>query len=138
MDYDIFSRFAIKAFRNCSSMMDCYIRNRARVIITRKVIKELRALSEIDFGFNNAIFDEVITLYASFNKVADEKRLKSLTENKTSIMAVESKLVNKSLLRLEEKVIKDLYNKEIITPKLYIKFMEEVEEEMFQDVKTMN
>jgi hypothetical protein len=53
-------------------------------------------------------------------------------------MAVESKLVNKSLLRLEEKVIKDLYNKEIITPKLYIKFMEEVEEEMFQDVKTMN
>jgi radical SAM superfamily enzyme YgiQ (UPF0313 family) len=138
MDYDIFSKFAIKAFRDCSSMMDGYIRNRARVIITRKVIKELRALSEIDFGFNNAIFDEVITLYASFNKVADEKRLKLLSEHKTTIMAVESKLVNKSLLRLEEKVIKDLYNKEIITPKLYIKFMEEVEEEMFQDVKTMN
>jgi hypothetical protein len=77
-------------------------------------------------------------LYASFNKVADEKRIKVLTKNKTTIMAVESKLVNKSLLRLEEKVIKDLYNKEIITPKLYIKFMEEVEEEMFQDVKIMN
>lgn len=138
MDYDIFSKFAIKTFRDCSSMMDWYIRNRARVIITRKVIKELRALSEIDFGFNNAIFDEVIILYASFNKVADEKRLKLLSGHKTTIMAVESKLVNKSLLRLEEKVIKDLYNKEIITPKLYIKFMEEVEEEMFQDVKTMN
>jgi hypothetical protein len=77
-------------------------------------------------------------LYASFNKVADEKRIKVLTKNKTTIMAVESRLVNKSLLRLEEKVIKDLYNKEIITPKLYIKFMEEVEEEMFQDVKIMN
>jgi len=138
MDYDIFSRFAIKTFRDCSSVMDGYIRNRARVIITRKVIKELRALWEIDFGFNNAIFEEVITLYASFNKVADEKRIKVLVEHKATIMAVESKLVNKSLLRLEEKVIKDLYNKEIITPKLYIKFMEEVEEEMFQDVKTMN
>jgi hypothetical protein len=44
MDYDIFSRFAIKTFRDCSSVMDGYIRNRARVIITRKVIKELRAL----------------------------------------------------------------------------------------------
>jgi hypothetical protein len=77
-------------------------------------------------------------LYASFNKVADEKRIKVLTKNKTTIMAVESRLVNKSLLRLEEKVIKDLYNKEIITPKLYIKFMEEVEEEMFQEVKFMN
>ncbi len=138
MDYDIFSKFAIKTFRTCSSVVDWYIRNRARVIITRKVIKELRALGEIDFGFNNAIFDEVITLYASFNKVADEKRIKVLTKNKTTIMAVESRLVNKSLLRLEEKVIKDLYNKEIITPKLYIKFMEEVEEEMFQDVKIMN
>ena len=138
MDYDIFSRFAIRTFRNHSSVMDAYIRNRARVIITRKVIKELRALWEIDFGFNNEIFEEVITLYASFNKVADEKRIKLLTEHKATIMAVESKLVNKSLLRLEEKVINDLYNKEIITPKLYIKFMEEVETEMFQDVKTMN
>jgi hypothetical protein len=95
-------------------------------------------LSTIEFGFNNQIFDEVITLYASFNKVADEKRIKLLIEQKTSIMAVESKLVNKSLLRLEEKVIKDLYHKEIITPKLYIRFMEEVQDEMFQDVKTMN
>jgi monovalent cation:H+ antiporter, CPA1 family len=138
MDYDIFSRLAIKAFRKSGSCIDGYIRNRARVIITRKVIKELKALSTIEFGFNNQIFDEVITLYASFNKVADEKRIKLLIEKKTSIMAVESKLVNKSLLRLEEKVIKDLYNKEIITPKLYIRFMEEVQEEMFQDVKTMN
>jgi len=138
MDYDIFSRLAIKAFRKSGSCIDGYIRNRARVIITRKVIKELKALSTIDFGFNNQIFDEVITLYASFNKVADEKRIKLLIEQKTSIMAVESKLVNKSLLRLEEKVIKDLYHKEIITPKLYIRFMEEVQDEMFQDVKTMN
>lgn len=138
MDYDIFSRLAIKMFRKSGSCIDGYIRNRARVIITRKVIKELKALSTIDFGFNNQIFDEVITLYASFNKVADEKRIKLLVEQKTSIMAVESKLVNKSLLRLEEKVIKDLYHKEIITPKLYIRFMEEVQDEMFQDVKTMN
>jgi hypothetical protein len=39
------------------------------------------------------------------------------------------------LLRIEEQVINDLFRKEIITPKLYITFMEEVEEEMFQDVK---
>lgn len=137
MDYDFFSRCAIKTFRNSTSVVDTYIRNRARVIITRKVIKELKALSEIEFGFDNAIFDEVITLYASFNKVADEKRIRIFSDHKATINAVESRLVNKSLLKLEEKVIKDLYNKEIITPKLYIKFKEEVEEEMFQDVKTM-
>ena len=42
-----------------------------------------------------------------------------------------------SLLKLEEKVLKDMYNKEIITPKLFIKFMEEVESEMYSDVKRL-
>lgn len=137
MDYDFFSRCAIRSFKDSTSVVDMYIRNRARVIITRKVIKELKALSEIEFGFDNSIFEEVITLYASFNKVADEKRIHIFVEHKATINAVESRLVNKSLLKLEEQVIKDLYNKEIITPKLYIKFKEEVESEMFQDVKTM-
>ncbi|MCP4523442.1 MAG: sodium:proton antiporter [Candidatus Gracilibacteria bacterium] len=137
MGYDFFSRLALGKFRRESTDVDAYIRNRARVIITRKVIKELKSLSSIEFGFNNNIFEEVITLYASFNKVADEKRIKIMMSHKATINAVESKLVNKSLLRLEEKVIKDMYNKEIITPKLYIKFMEEVETQMFQDVKSM-
>ena len=65
-------------YKKKSTDVDAYIRNRARLIITRKVIKELRALNEIDFGFNTEIFDEVITLYSAFNKTADEKRLKIL------------------------------------------------------------
>jgi len=44
-------------------------------------------------------------------------------------------LINKSLLKLEEKVVTDLYNKEIITLKLYIRFMSEIENEMYSDVK---
>jgi hypothetical protein len=48
-DYDIFTRFFVSLYKNKSTDLDAYIRNRARVIITRKVIKELRLLSEIDF-----------------------------------------------------------------------------------------
>lgn len=134
-DYDIFSKLAIKLYKNHTSTLDTYIRNRSRVIITRKVIKELKDLSEIDFGFDNKIFTEVIELYAAFNKFADEKRLWIFMSHKATINAVESNLVNKSLLKLEEQVLKDLYKKEIITPKLYIRFMEEIEEEMYKDVK---
>jgi len=72
-----------------------------------------------------------------FNKQADEKRIKIFSSHKATINAIESKLVNKSLLKLEEKTIKDLYNKEIITPKLYIRFMDEIEKEMYSDVKKM-
>ena len=134
-DYDIFSNFVTWIYKKNSTDLDAYIRNRARVIITRKVIKELRVLSEIDFWFDKDVFKEVIGLYAAFNKSADEKRIKIFSSHRATINAIESRLVNKSLLKLEEKVIKDLYNKEIITPKLYIKFIEDIEKEMYMDVK---
>lgn len=134
-DYDIFCRAIVTVYKKNSTDLDSYIRNRTRVIITRKVIKELRALSEIDFWFDKAVFNEIIELYANFNKQADEKRIKIFSSHKATINAIESRLINKSLLKLEEKTIKDLYHKEIITPKLYIKFTEEIEKEMFSDVK---
>jgi len=38
---------------------------------------------------------------------------------------------------LEEKVIRDLYSKEIITPKLYIRFMDKIQDEMYSDIKKL-
>jgi len=136
-DYDIFSKFVVWIYKKTSTDLDVYIRNRTRLIITRKVIKELRLLSEYDFGFDKCIFEEIIELYALFSKNADEKRIKLFSSHKATINAIESNLINKSLLKLEEKVIKDLYSKEIITPKLYIKFMNNIEAEMYSDVKIL-
>lgn len=134
-DYDIFSKFVNHLFKVKSTKLDSYIRNRSRVIITRKVIKELRSLSEIDFWFDSQVFNEVIELYSSFHKKADEKRVEIFVSQKATINAIESRLVNKSLLKLEERTIKDLYAREIITPKLFYKFKEDIESEMFIDVK---
>jgi hypothetical protein len=50
---------------------------------------------------------------------------------------MEAKLADKSLLKLEERVIEDLYEKEIITPKLFLRFMEEIETEIYKDVKAI-
>jgi hypothetical protein len=47
-DYDIFSKFFFNLYKKNSTDLDSYIRNRTRVIITRKVIKELRSLSETE------------------------------------------------------------------------------------------
>lgn len=135
-DYDIFGKIALKLHKDSSNPIDVYIRNRARVVITRKVIKELKVLKEVDFWFNKTVFEEVIFLYSSFNKNADKKKLAILFSHEKSIFSLESNLVNKSLLKLEEKVLKDMYSKEIITPKLYIKFMDELEEELFKDVRS--
>jgi hypothetical protein len=54
--------------------------------------------------------------------------MKEIAENhRSSIMIIESNLTNKTLLKIEEKIINSLYQKEIITPKIYIKFEEEIE-----------
>lgn len=135
VEYDFLQRIVKFLSFEKETFADRYIRNRTRAIITRKVIKELKELQEIDFGFDKEIFNEIIELYESFNKVANMKKDVISKENKELISKLEEQLADKSLLKLEESVICDLNEKEIITPKLYIKFMEEIEEEIFKDVK---
>jgi len=48
-DYDIFSNITNSLYKKNSTDLDAYIRNRTRVIITSKVIKELKLLAKIDF-----------------------------------------------------------------------------------------
>lgn len=135
VDYDIFQKL-VKNFRvNEENYIDKYIRSRARAIITRKVIKELKILADIDFWFDKKIFEEIIWLYEKFNQVANEKKDLIALKNQSIISALESRLADKSLLKLEENVVKDLHDKEIITPKLFIKFMDEIEEEIYCDIK---
>lgn len=117
------------------SFVDVYMRNRTRVIITRKVIKELEHLKSIDFGFDSSMFDEIISMYREFNVIAEEKKKKIKHEHNISILGIEAKLADKSLLKMEEKVIEDLYKKEIITPKLYLKFQDDIEGEILKDFR---
>lgn len=43
--------------------------------------------------------------------------------------------MNKVLLKLEEKTLKDLYEKEFVTPKLYVDIMDEIEHKIGRSVK---
>jgi GMP synthase PP-ATPase subunit len=102
---------------------DKYMRSRTRVIITRKVVKELKNLQQIQFGFDSSLYDDVISLYDEFHTSAKDKKEEIKNIHNISILALEAKLADKSLLKIEEKVIEDLFKKEIITPKLYLRFL---------------
>ncbi len=137
MELDFFQKL-VEFFSNYEkTFVDDYVINRTKAIITRKVIKELKKLSGIDFGFEKEMFDEIIALYEKFNFVANEKKDLIFEKYKSEISVVEWKLADKSLLKLEENVINDLYSKEIITPKLYIKFTDEIEEWILKDVRNI-
>lgn len=134
---DFFEKIVAYFGWSVSHYSDIYIRNRAKAIVTRKVIKELQELKKVEFGFDTKVFDEVIELYENFNTTANQKMREVFDEHKATMLSLESRLANKSLLKLEEHIVQDLYEKEIITPKLYVKFKEDIEAEMYKDVKTM-
>lgn len=133
-DYDIFERFINKIRAKEDDPINRYVRNRTRVIITRKVIKELKELMDIDFWFDKNIFLEIIKVYEAFHNTAREKMNAIAKEHKTSIMVIEARLTDKTLLKLEEQVVNKLYDREIITPKLYIRFIEEIEKWILTDI----
>lgn len=74
-------------------------------------------------------------MYKEFNQVAEEKKNAVKREHNISILGLEAKLADKSLLKIEEKVVDDLFKKEIITPKLYLKFQEDIEHEILKDFR---
>jgi hypothetical protein len=47
---------------------------------------------------------------------------------------LDTKLAEKSIFRLEESVINEMFNKWIISDKLYVKFKDEIERDFYSDV----
>jgi len=133
-DKNIFEKFKEKSFEK-ESPINKYIRNRAKTIILKKTIKDLKSLWSIDFHFDSKYFDKIIKLYEELLNDSKIKLDRLLDEHKTTLMSLETKLSEKTLLRLEESIINELYEKEIITPKLYHKFIEDIDEEIYDDIQ---
>jgi len=93
---NIFEKFMEKSF-NKNSPENTYIRNRARMIILRKTIEDLKKLADIDFHFDKKYFDEIIHLYEKLLQQAQQKANDILNKYKTTIMSLETKLSEKTL-----------------------------------------
>ena len=134
-ELNIFERALVLIRWNKDDFTDKYMRSRTRVIITRKVVKELKNLKNIQFWFDSCLFDDVISLYEEFHHSANAKKDEIKKVHNMSILSLEAKLADKSLLKIEEKVIEDLFKKEIITPKLYLRFLWDIEHEILKDFR---
>lgn len=134
-ELNIFERLLVMIRGDKDDFTDKYMRSRTRVIITRKVVKELKNLQQIQFGFDSSLYDDVISLYDEFHTSAKDKKEEIKNIHNISILALEAKLADKSLLKIEEKVIEDLFKKEIITPKLYLRFLWDIEHEILKDFR---
>lgn len=112
---------------------DEYIKSRTKKIIVSKVIVELARLKEKLAFYNAAYFDEVISLYEKFYEISATKCTAFYGKNEEQASIINEMLTNKKLVKMEEKTIKWLLDKEMISPRTYKLFIEEIEEEIAQD-----
>lgn len=126
------SKFQKLLSKSSDPTLSRYMIVRARKVITDKAIKGLIVLQGIDFIAGRKEFQEVLALYGKFRKKAYDECENIRKEHHDKVLAFDSKLTNKSLLKTQESIIDDLYHKEIISPKLYIHFKEIIEEGIYR------
>lgn len=132
---DVFERLAtrwrsiVAPHKNEFTDIDRFVYYRAHAIISRKVLKELRhlqmAIPAETIG-KDAI-ERVAELYKDFRSGSEAKMNDVAKLIPEAVEDLNRTLVSRGLHKSEEGVIKELYEKEMITPKLYISLCEQAE-----------
>jgi CPA1 family monovalent cation:H+ antiporter len=101
---------------------------RAQTIISRKVLKELCALDkeQAEHIFTPEALQHVMELYTTF-KEQSEKKMSDLAKTHSAQYAVLARsLATSGVHKIEENVLHELFERELLTPKLYIALKEEL------------
>ncbi len=122
-----------KAYKKPTKPEEKYIVYRTKFIISSQVLKNLEELKQIDFWYPKNIFDKVESLYKNFHQEAEEEINKLKAQYPWKVLSMNYKLLEKALVKIEEKLLKELFEKEIITKKLYNFFVDEFESQIQQD-----
>ncbi len=108
--------------------INTYIYYRAQVILSRKVLKELLTIEQQYARniFTPTALKHVTELYTTFKQQSTKKMEQIHNENPNLINTVMRDLAQKGVHKIEESILKDLFEKELITPKLFITLKEEL------------
>lgn len=109
---------------------DRYMYYRAQAIVSRKVLKELRSLERASSTiFTEEAVAHVTSLYDGF-RVNSEWKFRQLTKERPELARTLARhLAEHGVHTIEQRVLGDIYSKELITQKLYITLAEEVAHE---------
>ncbi|OGG41905.1 hypothetical protein A2837_01705 [Candidatus Kaiserbacteria bacterium RIFCSPHIGHO2_01_FULL_46_22] len=103
---------------------------RAQTVIARKVLKELHHLQTnvtADLISSEAV-ERLVDTYTTFKEGSTAKMNEMAAAIPEEVEALNSSLVGRGLLKTEESIIKELYEKEMITPKLMAHLTERMEQ----------
>lgn len=108
---------------------DLYMYYRAQTIISRKVLKELKGNAYIStsplFVKNNAL-EHVTMLYKKFKVQSESKMQQVANEHPENSNQLSLQLAISAVHKIETVTLHELFERQLITPKLYINLKEEM------------
>lgn len=132
---DVFDRLDnwIRSFVNPETDRDRvehrYMYYRAQAILSRKVLNALQAIdhTNAEYIFTPEALTHVIELYTTFTIRTQEKMKELEVAHPTNIEPLSAKLAACSVHKVEETLLHELFENQLITPKLYITLKEELQ-----------
>ncbi len=108
--------------------LDSYMYYRAQAIVSRKVLKELGELSSDDAEsiFTKEAYEHAIYIYNSFRDQTKSKIDLMSNECPAVVEKIERDLAVRGVEKVEEKTLDELYERELVTPKLYLNLKKEL------------
>jgi hypothetical protein len=131
---DIFEMLATKVRRAIQpetpevKVDNLYMYYRAQTIISRKVLKELGALDKksAEHIFSAEALAHVLDLYTTFRTQSEKKMNELATTHPERYKSLSIKLAKYGVGKIEEETLTEIYERQLITPKLYIVLKEEL------------
>lgn len=137
-EQDIFEYLAnrLKSFsslwRSADNEVSNYLYYRALSIISRKVYKELPGLAGCfgdDFRLPLTYIEQTVERYARYRDGAKSKQEDLRTTNPELFRSVEESLARRAALKNDIRVLEDLKEREMVTPKVFIALEDRFKEE---------
>jgi CPA1 family monovalent cation:H+ antiporter len=107
-----------------------YMYYRAQTIISRKVLKELTAIdhTSAEHIFNAEALAHVLALYTNFRTQSEKKMNDLAATHPETHKRLSRSLALETVHKIEESALHELYERQLITPKLFIALKEELHE----------
>jgi hypothetical protein len=105
-----------------------YLYYRAQSIISRKVLKELQAIDtdSAQHIFTAEALTHVLNLYTNFRNQSEKKMQEIAAEHPERYKALSQTLAQYGIQKVEEHTLTELFERELITPKLHVTLAEEL------------
>lgn len=128
-NYDIMDKMHFIT-QNITTTEAKFLKYRAKVIVTSKVISTFKEMAKLDLGLSPESINEVIAMYSTWHARSAEKLEHMLSADKKYV-TIHTEFIEKGLVRRAENYLNDINVPDIFPEKVYGAIQEEFEHKLY-------